>query len=115
LKLPAGDIGFLNTERDVYEVAEARILIERELSALCAQRRMRKDLRGLAHLISEMQQGAQQGRDYFAHWGMDFHFAIARGLQNRVLDELFSDDSHPDEGLLFKGCAATWHDGENPG
>jgi GntR family transcriptional repressor for pyruvate dehydrogenase complex len=71
--------------KDVMELAEARIVLETELSALCAQRGTEQDLRDLEGIVSKMKQFSQLEREELLQLDIDFHLAIAKGSQNRVL------------------------------
>lgn len=80
--------GLLNTEKDVRDLAETRIVIETELAALCAQRAAEEDFQRLELLISKMQQSFESGDAGFLPLDLEFHFAIAAGSQNKVLSQV---------------------------
>ncbi|MCI0628116.1 MAG: FadR family transcriptional regulator [Acidobacteria bacterium] len=80
--------GLLNTEKDVRDLAETRIVIETELAALCAQRAAEEDFQRLELLISRMQQSFESGGADFLPLDVEFHFAIASGSQNKVLSQV---------------------------
>ena len=101
----------LNTERDVSELTDARVLVEMELTSLCAQRRTEEDLRRLEFLISEMQRSVEKGGEGFLVLDMDYHFAIAHGSQHRVLGQLLGTIrgllmDYISKGLQVPGSAA---------
>ncbi len=88
--------GVLNTEREVNELCEARLLIETELAGLCAQRATAQDFRALDKIVREMKISADAGGESFSELDLSFHMAIATASGNGVLAELLK---HIREGL----------------
>lgn len=80
--------GVLNTEKDVNELSEARLVLETELAALCAQRASVEDLRGLEDLVEQMKFAKNQDGALFCRLDLGFHLAIASGSKNNILTEL---------------------------
>lgn len=80
--------GFLHAKRDVTELAETRILLETELAGLCAQRATEQDLRALEEIVSTTKQYRQLGKEELSRLDVDFHLAIAKASQNRIMAEL---------------------------
>ena len=76
--------GVLNTEKQIRDLAEARIVIECETAALCAQWGHPEDFEVLDDLLRRM---IARGEDAEAFLDLDmaFHRAIARYSQNVVL------------------------------
>ncbi|HLI33901.1 MAG TPA: GntR family transcriptional regulator, partial [Terriglobia bacterium] len=57
--------GLLTTEKDIEDLCEARLLLETELVALCAQRASDSDLQKIAALVEAMQESLSQGEEAF--------------------------------------------------
>lgn len=80
--------GVLNTEKDITDLTEARILLETEVAGLCAQRATEQDFEILDELLHQMKTSIEQGGDAFRQLDLGFHLAIAAGCKNQVLAEL---------------------------
>lgn len=88
--------GSLKTEKDLSDLAEARLAIESETVALAAQRAMPADIAQLDALLKEMALGIKgTGRDY-PSLDVEFHLTIARCSKNQMLHGLLT----PIRGLL---------------
>jgi GntR family transcriptional repressor for pyruvate dehydrogenase complex len=80
--------GLLKSEKDLNDVGEARMILETELAALAAERAEEADLDKLQAILDEMKESLGGiGRDYAA-LDVEFHLAIAKSSQNRLLHEL---------------------------
>jgi GntR family transcriptional repressor for pyruvate dehydrogenase complex len=80
--------GLLKSEKDLQDVGEARMILETELAALAAERADESDLDKLQAILDEMKESLRgTGRDYAA-LDVEFHLAIAKSSQNRLLHEL---------------------------
>lgn len=80
--------GLLNTEKDVRDLCETRIVLETQLAGLCAQRAAEEDLQRLDQLVQAMQQFLPQGGETFLQLDLEFHLTIAAASKNQVLAEL---------------------------
>lgn len=80
--------GVLNTEEEIDNFCEARLLIETELAGLCAQKVSAKDLRAIEKMQSDMKAAMDHHPDEFPDLDLSFHLAIATGAGNPVLTEL---------------------------
>jgi GntR family transcriptional repressor for pyruvate dehydrogenase complex len=80
--------GLLTDAKDVTDLCEARILLETELAALCAQRVTEVEVGLLQQLITRMEQSLQDRRQDFLDLDLQFHFLIAEHSQNKVLAHL---------------------------
>lgn len=80
--------GLLNSEKDVMDLAEARIILETHLVTLCAQRGTEEDFRNLQALVKSMRNPNNIASEIFLQMDVEFHFAIATASHNRVLGEL---------------------------
>ena len=80
--------GLLTNEKDVTDLCEARILLETELAALCAQRASGPDLEALQQIITSMEQSLRQGGQNFLDLDLEFHLRIAEFSKNEVLEQL---------------------------
>jgi GntR family transcriptional regulator, transcriptional repressor for pyruvate dehydrogenase complex len=82
--------GLLKTDKELQDVGEARLLIERETTALAAERADSEDLRRLDALMEEMKESLNgTGRDY-VDLDVEFHLAIAQSSKNQMLFELLT-------------------------
>jgi len=88
--------GVLNTEKDVNDLSEARLLLETEVAGLCAQRATDQDFRTLEKIVREMKAAIDEGGAGFRELDLSFHLAIAAAGKNEVLTELLK---HIREGL----------------
>lgn len=71
-------------EVSAYELLEARMAIEKEIAAIAAKNRTEEDLRNLEMVLLKL----EQITDYRRHWidkDLDYHMAIAKATNNRVL------------------------------
>jgi GntR family transcriptional repressor for pyruvate dehydrogenase complex len=80
--------GVLNTEKDITDLSDARILLETEVAGLCAQRATDQDLAALHDILKQMKTAIEQGGDGFRQLDLGFHLAIAMGSKNQVLSEM---------------------------
>jgi GntR family transcriptional repressor for pyruvate dehydrogenase complex len=80
--------GVLNTEKDITDLSDARILLETEVAGLCAQRATGQDLAALDDILKQMKTSIEQGGDAFRELDLGFHLAIAMGSKNQVLSEM---------------------------
>jgi DNA-binding FadR family transcriptional regulator len=55
--------GVLNTEKDITDLSDARILLETEVAGLCAQRATDQDLAALHDILKQMKTAIEQGGD----------------------------------------------------
>jgi GntR family transcriptional regulator, transcriptional repressor for pyruvate dehydrogenase complex len=88
--------GVLNTEKDVNDLSEARLLLETEVAALCAQRATEQDFQILEKIVREMKAAIDEGGEGFTDLDLSFHLAIASASKNKILTELLK---HIREGL----------------
>ena len=82
--------GVLNTQKDIHDLTEARILLETEVAALCALRASEQDLQTLEELLKQMKTAIAQGGAGFRQLDLGFHLAIAVGSKNQVLSEMLN-------------------------
>jgi GntR family transcriptional regulator, transcriptional repressor for pyruvate dehydrogenase complex len=88
--------GVLNTEKDVTDLSEARLLLETEVAGLCAERATEQDFRTLEKIVTEMKAAIGKTGEGFKDLDLSFHLAIASGSKNEILTELLK---HIREGL----------------
>ena len=65
--------GILSTEKDVTDLSEARLVLESELTSLCARRATRRDLATLEDLASKMKVAKDEDRWKFQQLDLEFH------------------------------------------
>jgi GntR family transcriptional repressor for pyruvate dehydrogenase complex len=82
--------GILSTEKDVTDLSEARLILETELTSLCARRATRRDLAALEDLTRKMKAAKDEDRGKFQQLDLEFHLSIAASSKNEVLAELLS-------------------------
>jgi len=80
--------GILNTEKDVTDLSEARLVLETELASLCARRVTRRELATLEDLTRKMKVAKDEDRAKFQQLDLEFHLSIATSSKNEVLAEL---------------------------
>jgi len=80
--------GLLNTEKDVNDLSEARLVLETELASLCARRATRRELATLEDLNKKMEVAKDEDRGKFQQLDLEFHLSIAASSKNEVLAEL---------------------------
>ncbi len=88
--------GVLNTEKEVNDLCEARLLIETELAGLCAQKASAQDFKNLDKIVRDMKNVGEGSGESPADLDLSFHMAIATAARNDVLTELLK---HIREGL----------------
>jgi GntR family transcriptional repressor for pyruvate dehydrogenase complex len=94
--------GVLNTEKDVNDLCEARLLIETEVAGLCAQRATLQDFRTLEKLVREMKSSIDAGGEDFGDLDLSFHMAIASACKNKILSELLKHTRERLQELIDK-------------
>jgi len=80
--------GILNTEKEVTDLSEARLVLETELASLCARRVTRRELATLEDLTRKMKVAKGEDRAKFQQLDLEFHLSIAASSKNEVLVEL---------------------------
>jgi len=80
--------GILSSEKDVADLAETRLVLETELTSLCARRATRRDLAKLEDLASKMKVAKDRDRGKFQQFDLEFHLSIAASSKNEVLADL---------------------------
>ncbi len=76
-------------EKTVLALYEARLVLEGELAAFCAERATDEDLQNLEELVTEMQAHAQISAERFLELDLSFHSAIAAASKNQVLAHVY--------------------------
>lgn len=98
--------GSLINATDMADLFEARVILEPELAALCAQRASEKQLESLGLLVREMEQLLSDA-DRFADHDLNFHVSIAAASQNRALGDYFKAIAQPLGELIKKGAQSS--------
>ena len=80
--------GVLNTEKEVNDFCEARLMLEAEITGLCALRATAQDIRNLEKIVRDMKAAVDGGGEGFSDLDLNFHLAIATGGKNEVLGAL---------------------------
>lgn len=80
--------GSLKTEKDVNDLSEARLVLETETAALCAERATDHDLEELETILDDMKLARDGDLDRFHELDLAFHLAIAAGSKNEILASL---------------------------
>jgi len=80
--------GVLNTEKEVNDFCEARLLIETEIAGLCAQRATTQDFKNLERIVRDMKAIVDDNGKASADLDLNFHMTIAVAAGNNVLTEL---------------------------
>jgi GntR family transcriptional regulator, transcriptional repressor for pyruvate dehydrogenase complex len=77
--------GTLKTGRAVNELSEARLVLETETAALCAERATDQDLQALEEILDQMGSAKDGDPDQFCKFDLAFHLALAAGSKNDIL------------------------------
>lgn len=81
--------GLLSAEKDVNDLAEARMCLESETVKLCAKRATDQDLGNLQSIVAKQQQCLEQGQhEDFLQWDLEMHLTIASSSRNMILMQL---------------------------
>jgi GntR family transcriptional regulator, transcriptional repressor for pyruvate dehydrogenase complex len=76
--------GVLTTEKEPNEFAEARMILETELAALCATRITEAELEEMERIVEQMKE-AVGDREKFRDLDLAFHLAMGTAAKNNVL------------------------------
>ncbi len=94
--------GVLNTEKDVTDLSEARLLLETEVAGLCAERATEQDFRTLEKIVNEMKSAIGKGGEGFKELDVTFHLTIAAASKNLILAALLKHIRAGLEELITK-------------
>lgn len=86
--------GFLNTEKNLRDLFEARRVLEGATAALCAERATEEEIEKLEQLVKELQQCAQDPGAQDQKVDVAFHMAMAAASKNEVLTHLLGSIQH---------------------
>jgi GntR family transcriptional repressor for pyruvate dehydrogenase complex len=81
----------LEMEKTVFALYEARLVLEGELAAFCAERATDEDLQKLEELVTQMQAHAEISEERFLELELSFHSGIAAASKNHVLANVFEN------------------------
>ncbi|MGA2003112.1 MAG: FadR/GntR family transcriptional regulator [Terriglobales bacterium] len=81
--------GLLTTERELNEFAEARLVLETEMAALCASRSTETELKNLEGIVEQMNDSIDDARK-FRDLDLAFHLAMGAAARNDVLNDLLT-------------------------
>jgi GntR family transcriptional repressor for pyruvate dehydrogenase complex len=79
--------GVLTTEKELIEFAEARIILETELAALCATRITEAELEEMKRIVTQMKESVDDAEEFRA-LDLRFHLAMGAAAKNNVLNDL---------------------------
>ncbi len=94
--------GVLNTEKEVNDLCETRLLMEVETAALCAQRASDEDFGELEKIVQKMKISIGRGGEEFSNLDLSFHMAIAGASRNHVIIDLLKHIRESLEELIVK-------------
>ncbi|MEP7365072.1 MAG: FCD domain-containing protein [Acidobacteriota bacterium] len=80
--------GLLQSRKEIDELCEARMVLETELSSLCAERATEDDLVELRHLAAGMERDDGISTEEFVGLDLSFHLALATAAKNEILMQL---------------------------
>lgn len=83
--------GLLQSEKDLADVCEARLVLETELAAMAAQRASGEDLKALRDLLDAAKASLNGNGRPFIELDLEFHLALAVAANNSVLRRLLVD------------------------
>ncbi len=79
--------GLLTTEKELNEFAEARLILETEMAALCAARITEDELKEMERILKEMK-ASMDDVEKFRELDLAFHLAMGAAAKNDALNEL---------------------------
>ena len=94
--------GVLNTEKEVNDLCETRLVMEVETAALCAQRASEQDFSELEKIVREMKNSVERGDEEFSRLDLNFHMAIAAATRNEVMIDFLKHIREALEELIVK-------------
>ena len=80
--------GVLNTEKDLRDLTDARMALETELAALCAERVTDEELQQLERVVKLMEKTLRVKGKQFLDADVEFHIAIATYSKSQVMAQL---------------------------
>jgi GntR family transcriptional regulator, transcriptional repressor for pyruvate dehydrogenase complex len=80
--------GLVKSEKDINDLVEARMAIEAELAAICAERATDEQLGELERLVKDMKQAVDEEGEDFRTLDLEFHLSIGTYSQSEVLAAL---------------------------
>jgi len=93
--------GTLNNEKAFAEFIEARLVLETELAALCAERITQEELDELALVVEKMREASDNANEF---WKLDlsFHLALGMAAKNEVLNNILKGVREQMKDLISK-------------
>jgi GntR family transcriptional repressor for pyruvate dehydrogenase complex len=79
--------GVLTDEKALNEFIEARIVLETELAALCAERITPEELSGMEQIVEQMRDSMDKPEE-FRKLDLTFHLSMGSAAKNEVLNEV---------------------------
>jgi GntR family transcriptional repressor for pyruvate dehydrogenase complex len=76
-------------EKTVLDICEARLILECELAAFCAERATEEELHNLENIVTQLQSHDQLSEERILDLDMSFHLGIAAGSKNQVLVQAY--------------------------
>ncbi len=86
--------GFLETEKNLKDLFEARRILEGATAALCAERATEEEIAKLEHLVEELRHSAPDPAARNHEIDVAFHLAMAAASKNEVLTHMLSSIQH---------------------
>ncbi len=80
--------GLLTSAKALGEFVEARLILETELAALCAERITQKELKQMEVLVDRMKRSIQDDADEFWKLDLSFHLSMGIAAKNDVLNNI---------------------------
>ncbi len=80
--------GLLTSAKALGEFVEARLILETELAALCAERITQKELEQMEALVDRMKQSIHDNADEFWKLDLSFHLSMGIAAKNDVLNNI---------------------------
>ena len=79
--------GILKSREAIMEFADARLILEAEVAALCAERITDDELKALGELVEQMR-AAIGSAEEFAQLDLAFHISIGKAAKNEILNSV---------------------------
>ncbi|HWB82604.1 MAG TPA: FadR/GntR family transcriptional regulator [Bryobacteraceae bacterium] len=82
--------GLIRTEKAIADVCEARMILETELAALCAERITEEEVQDLREIVARMGDSLEAQDTQFEDLDLRFHMELAAFSKNPVLQQLMN-------------------------
>jgi GntR family transcriptional repressor for pyruvate dehydrogenase complex len=83
--------GEMETEKDLRDICESRLILETALAAMCAERASAAEMKELRDLVEEMERHLDRDDRRFMELDLTFHMTIAGACGNKILIKVLNE------------------------